>query len=93
MNPLGRRGLRAFELAQAAVTCEGRGVRGLLPALVEGYGERPALLDEVAACTVLAYLDKNLAAPASPAVPRFMPMAEALLAGATPAEFVAEHLA
>jgi Ser/Thr protein kinase RdoA (MazF antagonist) len=92
IDPIGRRGLPAFDFGQLAAAAEGRGVRRLLPALLEGYGERPALIDEIAAWEVLVYLDKNLSVPDSPAVPRLLPLAEALLELDDPARFVALHL-
>jgi hypothetical protein len=67
-------------------------VRRLLPALLKGYGERPALVDEAAAYFVLNYLDRNLAAPGSPHTPRLLPLAEALLEMDDPVRFTALHL-
>jgi hypothetical protein len=91
-TPLGRRGLAAWDLAQLAAAAAGRGLPPLLPALLEGYGQRPALVDELAAFGVLTYLDKNLAAPGSPAVAHLEPLARALVRAANPAAFVAERL-
>jgi hypothetical protein len=92
VNPLGRRGLAAWDLGQLAAAAAGRGLPHLLPALLEGYGERPPLLDEMAGYGVLAYLQKNLAAGGSAAVARLEPLARALLRGGDPAAFVAERL-
>jgi Ser/Thr protein kinase RdoA (MazF antagonist) len=92
IDPLGRRGLAAWDLAQLAVTAEGRGVRRLLPALLEGCGQRPPLIDEAAAWMVLTYLDKNLAAPGSPHTPHLRPLARALLDLGDPTRFAALHL-
>jgi hypothetical protein len=92
IDPIGRRGLPAFDIGQLAAAAEGRGIRCLLPALLEGYGERPVLIDEITAWEVLMYLDKNLSVPDSPAVPRLLPLAEALLELDDPARFVSLHL-
>jgi hypothetical protein len=92
VNPLGRRGLAAWDVAQLAAAAAGRGLPPLLPALLAGYGERPALVDELAAFGVLMYLEKNLTAPGSPAVARLEPLARALLRAGDPAAFVAERL-
>jgi hypothetical protein len=92
IDPVGRRGLAAWDLAQLAVAAEGRGQRRLLGGLTEGYGGAPPRLAEMAAWMLLFYLDKNLARPDSPFAPDLRRLADALVALGDPAWFVAEHL-
>ncbi|HEV8637628.1 MAG TPA: phosphotransferase [Chloroflexota bacterium] len=92
IDPVGRRGLAAWDLAQLAVAAEGRGQRRLLGALVQGYGSSPPLVGEIAAWMLLFYLAKNLAQPGSPFAPRLRRLADALLALGDPVRFVERHL-
>jgi hypothetical protein len=92
IDPVGRRGLAAWDLAQLAVAAAGRGIARLLPALIEGYGCRPLLIDEVASWMVLRHLDKNLSNPQSPHTRYLQPLADALLKLDDPASFAASHL-
>ncbi len=78
IDPVGRRGLPARDLAQLAASSVGRGRPGLLAPLLEGYRTTPPLLAEMFAWMVLFYLQKNLALPNSPFTQHLLPVAAEL---------------
>jgi Ser/Thr protein kinase RdoA (MazF antagonist) len=93
IDPLGRRGLAAWDLAQLAVAAEGRGRPDLLVALLRGYGSAPPLLPEMLAWMVLFYLDKNLRNPVSPFTMNLQPLAERLAGEGDADRYLARYLA
>jgi hypothetical protein len=93
IDPLGRRGLAAWDLAQLSVAGEGRGRAGFLAALLRGYGGAPPSLAEMFAWMALFYLDKNLRDPASPFTANLWPLAEELAAEGDAERCLARYLA
>lgn len=93
IDPHGRRGLPAWDLAQLAVSAAGRGRTGLLFALRRGYGADVPLLAEMFAWMVLHYLNLNLAAPASPFLPSLQRLTSELVEAGSPAAFLDRYLA
>lgn len=92
IDPVGRRGFAAWDLAQLAVAAECRGQRRLLGAPVAGYGSSPPLIGDMAAWMLLFYLAKNFAHSGSPFAPRLRLLADALVALGDPARFVERQL-
>jgi hypothetical protein len=80
IDPAGFVGLPAWDLAQLAISAEGRGRRGMLPGLIDGYGAEVPQIAEMAGWMVLYYLDKNLAVADSPFTQHLQPLAELLAA-------------
>lgn len=78
IDPVGRRGHPARDLAQLAASGVGRGSRNLLAPLLKGYGRVPPLLADAFAWMILFYLQKNLAVPNSPFTQHLLPVAAAL---------------
>ncbi|MGH2589084.1 MAG: phosphotransferase family protein, partial [Dehalococcoidia bacterium] len=92
IDPVGFRGLSAWDVAQLAVSSEGRGRRGMLPALMGGYGEEVPHIEEMVGWMVLHYLDKNLAVSDSPFTQHLQPLAESLIAAADVTAFLKRYI-
>jgi len=88
IDPVGRSGLPAWDVAQLVASAEGRGRRHLLGDVLTGYGDAPSLLPEMLAWMVLFYLDKNLARADSPFTANLRLLAETLVALQDPHAFM-----
>ena len=91
VDPVGRHGLAAWDIAQLAISAEGRG-HHLLGDLLAGYGPSPSLLPEMLAWMALFYLDKNLLNPNSHFTPRLQPLADHLILLSDPEAFMTSCL-
>jgi hypothetical protein len=78
-DPVGYRGLPAWDLAQLAVSAHGRGRDHVLWGLLTGYGHEPPLIAEMFAWHVLFYLQKSLAAQNKAFARNLQPLATAIV--------------
>jgi hypothetical protein len=88
IDPFGRMGPSAWDLAQLSVAGLGRGRRRLVEPLIEGYGEKPAVFDEMFAWMLLFFLRNNLAAGRQAFVDNLRPFALRLVSAGDPSNFV-----
>jgi len=91
IDPVGYRGVQAWDLAQLAVAAEGRGGGRMLPDLLEGYGRTPPLMAEAFAWMILYFLHKNMVENRPAFAANLQPLAEALLAAGAPAVFLRRY--
>lgn len=92
IDPVGRRGLAAWDVAQLAAAAEGWGRRGILAPLLQGYGRIPRLIAEAFAWMLLFYLQKNLAVPDSPFTQHLLPVVTTLDAVGNAEKFLQGYL-
>lgn len=92
IDPVGRRGFAAWDLAQLAAAAEGWGRRGILAPLLQGYGRTPCLMAEAFAWVLLFYLQKNLAVPDSPFTQHLVPIVTTLDAVGNAEKFLQGYL-
>ncbi len=91
IDPVGYRGVGAWDLAQLAVAIEGRGGGRLLPDLLEGYGHTPPLMAEAFAWMTLHFLHKNMVECRPAFAANLQPLAEGLLSAGDPAVFLRRY--
>jgi Ser/Thr protein kinase RdoA (MazF antagonist) len=92
IDPIGSRGLPAWDLARLAAAWEALGRSRILAPLLAGYGERPPFLAETLAWTALVYLKKNLPFPETPLRPHLLPLLDELYSAETPQRFLTYFL-
>ena len=91
IDPVGYRGVQAWDLAQLAVAAEGRGGGRMLPDLLAGYGSTPPLMAEAFAWMILFFLQKNLIENRPAFAANLQPLAEALRVAGDPDAFLRHY--
>jgi Ser/Thr protein kinase RdoA (MazF antagonist) len=79
IDPIGRSGTRAWDVAQFGVAALGRGRRNVVAPLLQGYGTRPPLFPDMFAWMLLFFLRNNLAAARAEFTSNLLPIASALV--------------
>jgi Ser/Thr protein kinase RdoA (MazF antagonist) len=93
IDPYPCEGLAAWDIAQLAAAAAGRGRRGVIAPLLEGYGSAPSLLPEMYAWMLLSFLQSNLAAQRVEFSDNLRPLALELVRIGDPSEFLRRQCA
>jgi Ser/Thr protein kinase RdoA (MazF antagonist) len=88
IDPFPCQGPAASDIAQLAVACAGRGRRGVIAPLVEGYASAPSLLSEMYSWMLLWFLQRNLADKRSEFSDNLHPLALEMIIIGDPTEFL-----
>jgi streptomycin 6-kinase len=88
IDPIGRSGTPAWDVAQFCVAALGRGHRHVVAPVLEGYGTMPPHFSDMFAWMMLFFLRNNLAAGRAQFVSNLLPIASALVSFGDADEFV-----